>query len=840
MKHRVKSICIIVQAWYDADVRVRRKADALVEAGYSVDVLALRPDGGQKHYVLNGVNVYTVPLGKQRGSLARYVFEYTWFFLWAFLKTPLLMMRRHYLVIDVNTLPDFLIFAPVVARWMGAKLLLDMHEITPEFYISKYGIAENSWIIRLLKYQERISFNFADKVVTINEPIQNLLAERGLPRSKSTVVMNAADEARFAPTGQVGPDARSSSQPARFVMMYHGTLTRIYGLDIAIEAFALAHQEMPGAELWILGSGPESGPLASLVELRQLSSKVKLPGQVPAADIPRWLSRCTVGILPIRQDVFLDFAFPNKLPECIISGKAVIISRLKAIQYYFSDRALAFFEPNSPKDLASQMIRLYRDPGLQNRLAERAREEYSAMRWELMKDRYLTLIKEMIGPAGARAGQPAASPATRDTSVGKIAREPSGRAIPPVGIMDNQASLESARTVAQKLMAYCQTNDWAGHDPYDALNSRLFQALPFLDSKLPRLALTQALKRSPVDIRGLALVPKTQNPKGLALFLSAILKLSRLEPLDHEGLVPGIVERLVALRSPNTPYWCWGYSFPWQTRTIVVPRGAPNLVCTIFVANALLDAFEERREPHLLEMASSAADYIVNELYWTDGDSLAGLSYPMPSLQTQVHNANLLGAALLCRVSRHTNQRKLVDPALNVARSSVRRQQTDGSWNYGELPTQRWIDNFHTGYNLSGLRAIGRHLDTSEFDSAITRGFEFYQKHFIREDGAPRYFHDRTYPIDAHCVAQSILTLLEFRDVDERNLGRASSVFDWAVRHMWNDEGYFYYRVLPAWTIKTSYMRWTQAWMLLAVATLLEEIEERPRASRLAAASSVQ
>src|SRR5216110_3304587 len=140
----------------------------------------------------------TVALGKKRGSVVRYIFEYFAFFLWAFVRVPLLMRRRRYVAIDVNTLPDFLIFAPIVARWMGAKLILDMHEITPEFYMSKYGIAEGSPLIRLITWLERVSFDYADRVLTINQPIQDLLVRRGLTPSKSTVIMNAVDEAPFA------------------------------------------------------------------------------------------------------------------------------------------------------------------------------------------------------------------------------------------------------------------------------------------------------------------------------------------------------------------------------------------------------------------------------------------------------------------------------------------------------------------------------------------------------------------------------------------------------------------------------------------------------------------
>ena len=130
--------------------------------------------------------------------------------------------------------------------------------------------------------------------------------------------------------------------------------------------------------------------------------------------------------------------------------------------------------------------------------------------------------------------------------------------------------------------------------------------------------------------------------------------------------------------------------------------------------------------------------------------------------------------------------------------------------------------NFHTGYNLGALRDINEFLETREFEPQIKRGFEFYRTHFFREDGAPRYFHDRTYPIDVHCVAQSIITLLAFRDLHPTGVPLAYSVLQWAMDHMWDERGFFYYRVLRVGTIRTSYMRWSQAWMLLALATLLD------------------
>jgi hypothetical protein len=236
-------------------------------------------------------------------------------------------------------------------------------------------------------------------------------------------------------------------------------------------------------------------------------------------------------------------------------------------------------------------------------------------------------------------------------------------------------------------------------------------------------------------------------------------------------------------------------------------------------------------------MALSAAEYILNELYWAEGGSV-GFGYPLPSVRNQVHNANFLAASLLCRAYSHTKDKRFLLPALQVARSSAGRQQADGSWFYGEAASQRWIDNFHTGYNLCALQSLSSYANTSEFDVIVRRGFEFYRHHFFGADGSVRYFHNRPHPIDIHAVAQSIITLLAFKEVDSSNLSLAHSVLQWAMTYMWDDRGFFYYRVLRTHTNRISYMRWSQAWMLLAMAVLLEAsscggIEET--ASRLAA-----
>jgi hypothetical protein len=373
-----------------------------------------------------------------------------------------------------------------------------------------------------------------------------------------------------------------------------------------------------------------------------------------------------------------------------------------------------------------------------------------------------------------------------------------------------------------KLEAYCSDRQWAGFDPYDALNSELFARTPLARSHLARLAFTQFMKRSPVNLRPLLKIRPHQNPKALGLFLSAYVRMARTGDESARAAAVQIAARLLELRSPGTSYWCWGYSFPWQMRDRLVPRFWPNLVCTTFAANALLDAYELGLGKELLVPAASAGEYIAKELYWNDGRD-SGFAYPLPDIRVPIHNANFLGAALLCRLARLTGEQSCVDAALSVARYSASSQREDGSWPYGQAPAQQWVDNFHTGYNLCALKALAGDLGTDEFEAVLQKGYAFYRSHFFTPRGEAKYFHDRTYPIDIHSIAQSLITLQAFRRRDPRADELAQALLAWTMAHMWDEHGYFYYRVLRAVTIRTSYMRWSQAWMLFALTAVMEQ-----------------
>jgi len=216
--------------------------------------------------------------------------------------------------------------------------------------------------------------------------------------------------------------------------------------------------------------------------------------------------------------------------------------------------------------------------------------------------------------------------------------------------------------------------------------------------------------------------------------------------------------------------------------------------------------------------------YIVRKLYWTDGTTRASFAYPAESVRTPVHNANLLGAAFLCRLHSLHQDKELLDAALRVARYSAARQREDGAWEYGESPTQRWVDNFHTAYVLLSLSRIQKCLGGGEIDlkPALERGYRFWREAFFLADGWPKYYHDTLYPADAHAAATAIITLVELQEFDSEALPLAQTIAAWTIRNLRDNRGFFYYQRRRFYTVHTPFMRWTQAWMLYALARLLE------------------
>ena len=376
----------------------------------------------------------------------------------------------------------------------------------------------------------------------------------------------------------------------------------------------------------------------------------------------------------------------------------------------------------------------------------------------------------------------------------------------------------------RQLFSWCRENDFAGHDPFDALNSRLFQATPFANSRNARLLWTQLVKRSPADLRGIALVPRERNAKGIALFALAQLAIYRREKTDAAAeRVKNLLSILLSMKVEGSSGAAWGYNFDWQSRNFFAPRDTPTVVPTAFAARAFIEGAHEFANEEYLNIARSVCEFLRRDLPRTiETETELCFSYA-PNTNTRIFNASLLAAEVLASVGNITNDPTLCATAERAARYAVNQQQPDGSWTYGTEPAQSWIDNFHTAYNLFSLKRIIAACNSGEeFQQSLQRAYRYWTQTFFLADGWPKYYHDELYPVDAHAAASAIVTLLECSDLDDRSTRMARRVASWTIKNLRDKRGFFYYQRRRFYTVRKPYMRWTQAWMLYALARLVE------------------
>lgn len=397
----------------------------------------------------------------------------------------------------------------------------------------------------------------------------------------------------------------------------------------------------------------------------------------------------------------------------------------------------------------------------------------------------------------------------------------------------NKKTLENSSLTEEaiyQLHKYLQACDYAGYDPYDGLESRVFQVLPLKRAKWARLVWIQLVRRSPINLRPLLLVPQGRNPKGIALCASALLKLGWVwRDTRYTDEARALLDWLITHHAKRYSGYSWGYNFDWQSRSFFTPKDMPNAICTIFTASAFLDAYEQLGEPEHLEIARKSCHFILEHLSAAKGNELY-IRY-IPGSEAQVHNVNLLGAALLARIYTHTEEKRFLETAQKAVTFSIRRQNADGSWYYGTAVNQRWIDNFHTGFNLVALARYRQYTADRTFKEALYRGYEFWNRHFFLSDGTPKYYHNWLYPIDIHCAAQGILTYLEFVKEDGQVLERAQRIAAWSIKHMRSPKGFFYYQKHRRYTISIPYVRWAQAWMFYALSALLWKLSQESTVS---------
>lgn len=367
--------------------------------------------------------------------------------------------------------------------------------------------------------------------------------------------------------------------------------------------------------------------------------------------------------------------------------------------------------------------------------------------------------------------------------------------------------------------------DYAGWDPFDFLASPWLRAAT-LGTRWGGVALTQLGRRLPLQLRPLLGVPRLRNAKGVALVVESLL---RLERCAGDPALGREARRLTAwLLAEQGPEGGWGYPFPWANRSFRVPAGTPSSVVTAFVGQALMDAADAGvHADGVQDGLDRAGTFLLEGLGRSGSDDGPFCFSYTPADRRFVHNASVLAAAMLARIGRRLGRDEALDAALRAARFTAQRQDRRGLWPYGLGSRDRWVDSYHTGYILVGLRTVAEALPGEGLEEPIRRGVRAWERTFLVPP-AVGHRPGRPWPVDTHAVAHAILTLLRFDDLVPDARARAERLAAWAVDEMSTGDGRFHYLRHRRWTNRLAYMRWVQAWMLRALSELAARAAAEP------------
>ena len=383
-------ICMVAYTFYENDNRVMRYAETLAQEGHDVEVLALQDGRYPAEEVMCGVKVMRL---QAREKTEKSRFSYLWpimsFLMRAFYRVSVNDLKRRYDFIHVHSVPDFLVFSALLPRLRGTPVVLDIHDILPEFYGGKFGAGQDSLIFRLLCWTEWACAKFSSHVIIANHIWRDRLLSRSSSDHKCSVVMNSPDRNIFHPSDTPPP------KRDRFLLLYPGSLNWHQGLDIAIRAFAKIADQVPFADFHIYGQGPSRNQLLALISELRLDGRVVLHEIRRIREIASVIESADLGIVPKRKDNFGNEAFSTKILEFMAMKVPVIVSDTRIDRYYFNDSLVRFFEGGNEDDLARCMLDLIQHPEKRRALVEKATDFVVMNDWTVKKFEYLDLVQRL-------------------------------------------------------------------------------------------------------------------------------------------------------------------------------------------------------------------------------------------------------------------------------------------------------------------------------------------------------------------------------------------------------------------------------------------------------------
>ncbi len=392
-----KRVAMVMYSTYPDDPRPRRSIDALTGAGAKVDLVCLGQSKPSKEPASDAIRVLRVPIQHRRGGKLGYLFQYGAFLLVSTLVVAWRTLGRRYDLVYVHNMPDILVMSGLVPKLFGAKMVLDQHDPMPELMTTIFGLDNESSTVRFIRSMEKWSIGRTNLVVTVNLACRRIFSSRSCKAEKIIVVMNAPDSKIFPFRAAKDQVSAGQSNGKPFVFMYHGSLVERNGLDLAVEALALAREKMPTAELRVFGpSTPFLERVMETVRGKGLEDIVHYLGPRRLEDLVHEIEACDVGVIPNQRNPFTDINTPTRIFEYLAIGKPVIAPNTLGIRDYFDDQSLVYFEPGDAQSLARQMENVYSHGDQLAEIACKGQQIYLAHTWEQERNTLLTGVQRIL------------------------------------------------------------------------------------------------------------------------------------------------------------------------------------------------------------------------------------------------------------------------------------------------------------------------------------------------------------------------------------------------------------------------------------------------------------
>lgn len=387
-------VCMIVNQIYHTDTRVISYANVLVEAGVQVHVIASAQSPGENRTPKSGITIYPIPLARNKDSGMGYFINYLISIILFTLYATFLHFRHQYHVIHIHNMPDTLILSALLPKIFGAKVILDIHDPMQNVFMSKFKKDADSFPVKILQVQERVSTGFADEVITANPIFKEELTNRGIPKEKITVINNIPNPKIF---NRQGAQKESNQSSKKFTLIYPGTLASRYRLDIPIRALPELKKHIPNIQLTIIGKKNEYvNELVELASQLDVSELIDFISHLPADQVALKMAKADVGIYTAIPDAHMDIAMPGKVLEYVTMGIPVVASRLRILEAFFDDKSMLFFVPGDVKEFANHILKLHNNQALRQELTEKADMVFThKYTWENEFAEYLKIIRKL-------------------------------------------------------------------------------------------------------------------------------------------------------------------------------------------------------------------------------------------------------------------------------------------------------------------------------------------------------------------------------------------------------------------------------------------------------------